>query len=180
MVPAFSMCTTQLHADILTVAPEMWTENVGLDPSWKQKKHDTLLWRGRNTGAVFNADGLWNTSQRVRLVKLANEKNGHTSVLPVTRGPNDPVGEPLDVSKGPLNEALFDIGFSGDAIQCTPDICKMVQRDFTYKDQQTFTAANEWKYVLDVSLHLSMNAECPYRSVSRWTAMVGPRVSKDL
>ncbi|KAG8885901.1 Glycosyltransferase Family 90 domain containing protein [Tulasnella sp. 331] len=149
MVPAFAISTTHLHADILTVAPEMWTENVGIDPVWSKKKHNTLLWRGRNTGVDFNGDG-WNISQRIRLVEAMNQREGYLEVLQSTLHPRDIVGPALNVSRADLNDVLMDVGFAGKAIQCPPEMCKLVEEQYVYKEKTSIQDANEWKYILDV------------------------------
>ncbi|KAG8991395.1 Glycosyltransferase Family 90 domain containing protein [Tulasnella sp. 427] len=150
MVPAFSMCSTQLHSDILAVAMEMWTEDVGKDPEWKDKLHNKLLWRGRNTGTFFGEDGKWRDSQRVRLVRTTNEVDGYVYILNSTAGSADVVSMPEAVSIGLLNEELMDVGFSGEAIQCERKICEEVENTLTYKGTTTFEEANNWKYVMDV------------------------------
>lgn len=149
MVPAFSMCSTQLHSDILTVAMEMWTEDVGEDPEWEDKKHDRLLWRGRNTGTFFGEKTKWKDSQRVRLVRNANRRDGKVYVLNSTSSSTESVALPHTVPLELLNE-MMDVGFSGEAIQCEPEICEEVEDTLTYKSMITFEEANEWKYVIDV------------------------------
>lgn len=151
MVPSFSGCTTQLHADILAVAPEKWTEDVGVDPSWSEKKHDTLLWRGSNTGDHFHANGNWNLSQRIRFVRAANEQEGFLDVLKSNGSPKEVVGTPRKASKAEMNKAMMDVGFAGHAIQCEPEICKIVENEFAFKERQSTEGANQWKFILDVS-----------------------------
>lgn len=179
MVPAFAICTTHLHADILTVAPEMWTEKVGIDPPWDEKEQDTLLWRGRNTGVHFSTDGRWNMSQRIRLVQAVNEEEGYVPVLTSTSEPREPVGLPRNASRGALNEALMDIGFSGHAIQCVPEVCAVVEETYTYKESQTFQGANQWKYILDVSTCTEFFNPSTYQSFDRWTETAGQLDSSD-
>ena len=55
LYPTMAMCKTTLHSDILAVSMEGWTENVGIDPPWEEKKEDKLLWRGKTTG-IFHDD----------------------------------------------------------------------------------------------------------------------------
>lgn len=151
MVPAFSMCSTRLHSDILTVAPEMWTEEVDEDPEWKDKKHDKLLWRGRNTGTWFFEDGKWKDSQRVRLVRTANQLDGKVSVLNSTSSPTESVGLPQTVPLDLLNEEMMDVGFSDEAIQCEYEVCEEIEKTLTYKELMSLEEANNWKYIIDVS-----------------------------
>lgn len=149
MVPAFSMCTTQMHSDILTVAMEMWTEDIGVDPPWHEKKHDQLLWRGSNTGIYFGDHNRWMDSQRVRLVNTTNLKTGSVSILNSTEG-DEAVGAPERIPFDVANRAFMDIGFSGKTIQCAPELCKLIKRDLAHKTSQSFEAAQQWKYILDV------------------------------
>lgn len=151
MVPAFSICSTPLHSDILTVAMEMWTEDVDEDPEWKDKKYDTLLWRGRNTGIFFKEDGKWQDSQRIRLVGITNKFHGRIRVLDSASSSTESVGPARSVPLYLLNDQMMDIGFSGEAIQCEPGACEEIENTFAYKDATTIVEAYDWKYVLDVS-----------------------------
>ncbi|KIO30210.1 glycosyltransferase family 90 protein [Tulasnella calospora MUT 4182] len=144
MVPAFSICSTRLHSDILTVAMDMWTESVAEDPEWKDKKHDKLLWRGRNTGMLFKEDGKWEDSQRARLVGIANSFYGHVYVLDSASSSTESVISPHSAPLDLLNEKMMDIGFSGEAIQCEPAACEELENTFTYKDATTFVDGNGW------------------------------------
>ncbi|KAG9051021.1 Glycosyltransferase Family 90 domain containing protein [Tulasnella sp. UAMH 9824] len=150
MVPAFSICSTPLHSDILTVATEMWTDDVGEDPDWKDKKYDTLLWRGRNTGMFFKEDGKWQNSQRVRLVGITNRFHGHLHVLDSAASSTESVGPAHSVPLSLLNDEMMDVAFSGNAIQCEPAACEEIESTFTYKDATTFEEAHNWKYIIDV------------------------------
>lgn len=62
MYPVMSMCKSTFNADVLGVSAEAWTEDVGEDPPWEEKKKDKLLWRGKTTG-IFHKDGV-NWSKR--------------------------------------------------------------------------------------------------------------------
>ena len=42
---------------------EAWTEDVGDDPPWEQKKDDRMLWRGKNTGIYFKDGVPWGESR---------------------------------------------------------------------------------------------------------------------
>lgn len=41
---------------------ENWTEDVGVDPPWEEKKDDRLLWRGKNTGIFYKKGVPWGES----------------------------------------------------------------------------------------------------------------------
>lgn len=58
LYPVLSMCKTSLHADVLAVSNEAWTEDVGPDPAWSEKK-DQVLWRGSNTGIWVSEKRHW-------------------------------------------------------------------------------------------------------------------------
>lgn len=55
MYPTLSMCKTTLHSDVLAASPESWTQDVGDDPAWEDKKWDKLLWRGKTTGIYYDS-----------------------------------------------------------------------------------------------------------------------------
>lgn len=57
--PILTMSTTNLHSDVLSVAMEAFTENVGNDVEWEDKTDERLLWRGSTTGILFQEDNLW-------------------------------------------------------------------------------------------------------------------------
>ncbi|KAG8961623.1 Glycosyltransferase Family 90 domain containing protein [Tulasnella sp. 419] len=150
LIPAFSMCTTQLHADLLTPSFEQYTTDVYGDMDWKDKEDERLLWRGSNTGIMFRPGMNWNISQRVRLVSTTNEFTGYTNVLWSTELPEEPVGEPEKIHKGMLNGALTDIHFAGDPIQCVPEICNRLVNEYEWKERQEFDEAWNYKYIIDV------------------------------
>ncbi|KAG8745102.1 Glycosyltransferase Family 90 domain containing protein [Ceratobasidium sp. 414] len=149
MVPAFSMCTTPLHSDIRTIPIEQWTEDVGIDPVWEDKPNDRVLWRGSNTGILFAPSQPWNLSQRARLIKLANEKEGVRSVLRPLE-PERAVGRPVEERSGEMNERLFDIAFAGEPIQCEEPVCTEMKSIFEYRGRMDWSAANRYKYIMDI------------------------------
>ncbi|CAG7853995.1 Beta-1,2-xylosyltransferase 1 Short=Cxt1p [Serendipita indica DSM 11827] len=148
--PSFSMSTTTMHADILTVAPENWVEDVGVDPPWDRKPHSKLLWRGSTTGMDMKGRRKWRLSQRLRLVDLANRMNGSHQVLH-PHSPLSPVGMPLVSSSAELNGRLMDIAFTSNASQCELQICKEIEKDYRFRQERlTWDEANKYKYLLDV------------------------------
>ena len=153
--PSFTMSSTRMHSDILVVAPEMWTENPGNDPAWEDKKHETLLWRGTTTGTRMEEDmPYWRLSQRLRMVEMTNQRTGTYDVL-MSTDYNYPVGEPLTVEVAALNEDLMDVGLSGQPIQCSPEVCKIIDREYKFREAQSWGEANDYKYLLDVSTYPS-------------------------
>ncbi|KAG8907344.1 Glycosyltransferase Family 90 domain containing protein [Tulasnella sp. 403] len=150
LIPTFAICKTNLHTDILSVSAEMWTEDVGYDPPWHEKRYNRLLWRGSNTGIWFGERDAWNISQRVRLVQLANEHNGLVDVFRSTPSCDTAIGSVNKLSQGKLNDLLMNVGFTGQAIQCAPGVCKTVESTLKFKEFLTYEMANQWKYVIDV------------------------------
>lgn len=151
--PSFSMSSTRIHSDILTVAPEMWTEDIGNDPAWEDKKYETLLWRGTTTGTRMEEKmPYWRLSQRMRMVNMTNERTGTYDVLMSTNH-NRPVGEPLTLEMASLNEKLMDIGFSGKPGQCSPGVCAVIAKEYKFREKQSWGEANDHKYILDASTY---------------------------
>ena len=149
------MSSTQIHSDILVVAPEMWVESIDHDPVWDDKKHETLVWRGTTTGTRMEEEmPYWRLSQRLRVVEMTNQQTGTYDVLASTDY-NHPVGEPLSVEVAALNEKLMDVGFAGQPGQCSPGVCAVIARDYKFREGQTWGEANDYKYILDVSTYRS-------------------------
>ena len=147
------MSTTRIHSDILAVAPEMWVENLGNDPVWEDKKYETLLWRGTTTGTRVEEDmPYWRLSQRLRMVEMTNQQTGTYDVL-MSTDYNNTVGEPLTVEVADLNEDLMDIGFSGQPVQCSPEVCATIAREYKFREAQSWEEANDYKYLLDASTY---------------------------
>ncbi|KAF8487547.1 hypothetical protein JB92DRAFT_3022176 [Gautieria morchelliformis] len=160
LVPTFSICVSQLHNDILTVAPEQYSEKVGEDPAWGDKVDTRLLWRGSNTGISYQEGTDWNTSQRTRL-------GGETQVLlpPAASGRVGGVsgwdaaavghGEPVRTSA--LNAAFMDVAFAGKPVQCQGSVCSLLQNMFQWRAFQSWQDAWVYKFIMD----------CPVRYTER-------------
>ncbi|KIJ36259.1 glycosyltransferase family 90 protein [Sphaerobolus stellatus SS14] len=115
--PTFAICVSPLNSDLLAVAPEHFTPVIKNDVVWGDKWDERLLWRGSNTGYLFE-DGLeWNSSQRVRLVELGTRRGGEVRVL-LPKGENKPVGHGETVKRAMINAAYLDVAFVGKPIQC--------------------------------------------------------------
>jgi hypothetical protein len=143
------MSAISLFADIIAVAPENWTEDVGVDPQWDDKPYNKLLWRGSTTGMYMRKNRKWQQSQRLRLVALANESGKQLDVLRATNSTSF-VGTPTAIKSEDLNEDLMDISFSGTT-QCDPDICSAIQKEYKFNStRQSWDEANKYKYILDV------------------------------
>ncbi|WOO78997.1 Beta-1,2-xylosyltransferase 1 [Vanrija pseudolonga] len=150
MYPIIAMCKTMLHSDVLAVAEENWMEDVGVDPEWDEKKHDSLLWRGKTTGILFREDNPWNISQRMNLLNITARDNGTLPVLKLTsRG--EAVGHPVQKDLSKLNDQLMDVAFVDTPIQCEPKaLCDQISKEYKFGDRMTWVAANEFKYQLDI------------------------------
>ncbi len=151
-IPAFTISTTSLHADILAIPYVSWSESVGFDPPWNQKKDHRLMWRGSNTGALFTTNlGNWNQSQRARLVRNSNENGGTLSILASKKHQDEAVGPARPKRWKDLNEWLMDIAFAGNPVQCRPPYCEDLPKLFRYASRQSQSEANQFKYIIDVS-----------------------------
>ncbi|KAG8870066.1 Glycosyltransferase Family 90 domain containing protein, partial [Tulasnella sp. 331] len=148
--PIFSLCSSPLHSDILSVATEGWTEDPGDDPLWEDKTQERLLWRGTNTGAVFVEKNAWNLTQRVRLLDITNRREGTLDVIPSPSTPEQIPGPRQPVDLKWMNDEFMDIGFVDRAIQCGEKICETIERDLTYKPRIAQDEANLHKYILDI------------------------------
>ncbi|KAF8517358.1 hypothetical protein BU17DRAFT_76415 [Hysterangium stoloniferum] len=148
----FSICSSPLHSDILTSAPEQFvdSEGIGNDPDWDDKPDDRLLWRGSNTGTLARPGTEWNVSQRIRLVELATRRGGELKVLlpPDNRDASVGHGETLKI--GALNAAYMDIAFSGKPTQCRDHICGELERMFEWRKRQSWGDAWMYKYIMDI------------------------------
>ncbi|GMK58662.1 hypothetical protein CspeluHIS016_0601040 [Cutaneotrichosporon spelunceum] len=150
MYPTMVMSKTTLHhADILGVSAEAWTEDVGDDPAWDDKKQNLLLWRGKTTGILYNPDFQWNVTQRVNLISHGTRKEGTVPVLPVTPA-GAPVGAAHAQEYAALNKKLLDVAFVDEPIQCERGGCETLLEQYHFADRKDWTAANDYKYLLDV------------------------------
>lgn len=150
--PCFSMSSTTMHADILTVSPENWVGDgeIGIDPSWEEKPYDTLYWRGSTTGMSNKASRPWQLSQRMRLVKLANQQDGMYDVL-LPIGPNAAVGSATQIQAEEMNNRLMNVSFFGKASQCEPQVCELINNQYLFTPiKESWNEGNKHKYVLDV------------------------------
>ena len=167
LAPIFSICVTPLHSDILAVAPEQYSNDVGMDPAWDDKVDERLLWRGSNTGIIHRVGHAWNSSQRIRLVEMGTRRGGDTRVL-LPRGPGGgsggegdahggwdsvAVGYGENVHTSVLNAAFMDVAVVGKPIQCREPVCEELQRLFVWRGYQSWQNAWAYKYIMDVSFH---------------------------
>ncbi|KZO99351.1 glycosyltransferase family 90 protein [Calocera viscosa TUFC12733] len=146
----FGMCKTEgLHGDVLTVASEMWTEDVGRDPGWVNKTDERVVWRGSNTGILADEHTPWKASHRVRLISMLTERSGVQPVL-LPAGKDEPVGQAVDRKSSWLNTVLADTAFTREPLQCDKKQCEEMREMFEWRGLLTQTQQNEYKYVLDV------------------------------
>nr|XP_018267302.1 uncharacterized protein I303_01287 [Kwoniella dejecticola CBS 10117]OBR89460.1 hypothetical protein I303_01287 [Kwoniella dejecticola CBS 10117] len=152
LYPVLAMCKTTLHADVLGVSMEAWTEDVGDDPIWEDKRDDRMLWRGKTTGIYFKDEVPWNISQRINLVSKTAEPLGHIPVfdVPALHNPNKPVGAPRNTPLSQLNAELMDVAFVDEAIQCDRHVCRQIQEGYKFAGRKDWSQGNQYKYLLDI------------------------------
>ncbi|KAI6032593.1 glycosyl transferase family 90-domain-containing protein, partial [Pisolithus orientalis] len=152
-VPLFSYSSSAIHSDIHTTPTLSWVEDVlprEVDPEFKFKVDNRLLWRGANTGIRHDSTKEWKLSQRNRLVALVNEQNGTTIVLPAHVSPFEKVGTGDEVNKVDVNPILFDVAFAGRPLSCGEDECQELLEIYDWRGYQNISEAGKYKYVLDV------------------------------
>ncbi|KAG8905165.1 Glycosyltransferase Family 90 domain containing protein [Tulasnella sp. 403] len=156
--PSFAHSKTTLHADILTVPNERWTEDVGFDPDWEDKLRDKLAWRGTNTGIYFSDRLHWRWSQRVRFIGAFGSDMGseyeygeRVDVLRNSWSAKIPVGRPrTGVERRLLNRYLMDVAFVREPLQCEPSVCAYVKKHFRYAGVWAEDEVNDYKFVFDI------------------------------
>ncbi|KAI4526260.1 glycosyltransferase family 90 protein [Schizophyllum commune Loenen D] len=151
--PQLAYCATPLHADVRMASPYGWVASpLENDVPWDEKRNERLLWRGSNTGIWQAPERAWRRSQRIRLVRVANEIHGVAEVLDADKGPDEPVGEHKKLRKALLNPAVMDVAFAGSPHSCdeAAGTCEEVQREFKWRPYQTAEQAADYKYVLDM------------------------------
>ena len=116
--PVFVLSKTMLHADILGIPTDQFVERD--TRLWIERTENRLLWRGRNTGAHFDALTNWRSSQRVRIVQFAeNQGNENMSLLPA---PGEKISQSLGQAVVMLNrqvasDSLLDVAFTNAPIR---------------------------------------------------------------
>lgn len=175
LYPLFTWAKTAVHSDILVTPLEQYYLPVGPDPEWDEKRFNKLLWRGSNTGAAFNRESRWRSSQRARLVfSKCPEYQSGTGVSLSEATPLSPLSHSvtsethgnravhwadqngaLRASTEPvvdLNERYTDVGFAGRPAQCDEGdgTCDALLRVFEWKGNQGQEEANHYKYIFDM------------------------------
>jgi hypothetical protein len=151
LIPTFSICASSLHSDILTVAPEQFEDEVGADPAWDDKSDERLLWRGSNTGILHQEGNQWNVSHRIRFIEMGTRRGGTTRVLTPHDIEDAAVGEGEELRTSLLNPAFMDVAFVKKPIQCRAPICEVLKNMFDWRSSQSWQAAWQYKYIMDVS-----------------------------
>ncbi|WWC92054.1 uncharacterized protein L201_007008 [Kwoniella dendrophila CBS 6074] len=174
LIPIFTLSKTNLHSDILGVPVEQWTDDVGINIPFEEKKENKLLWRGSNTGTTFSQEIPWRTSHRTRLIYLTNyfdnqlesdeqgdgdeqvNENLNINYIPPPKSMRNSKIELEKIMKkanlGRWNERSMDLGFTGTPIQCDVDdgTCDDLMEEFSWADQMTHEEALNYKYVIDI------------------------------
>ncbi|GAA5858013.1 hypothetical protein JCM1840_001002 [Sporobolomyces johnsonii] len=154
LYPIFSFAKTSVHADLLvpSISNDFYTE-VGRDPTWEQKKHNKVLWRGENTGAWHAKGSGWKSTQRARLVALANSREG-TSLVHFADPTSDDALRRASAPTSSLTAHYLDIAFSGHPVQCSvkDKTCANLQWDprLRWEPEMKPEEENTYKYVVDV------------------------------
>lgn len=152
-IPLFSYSSSAIHLDIHMTPTLAWVEDVlprEVDPEFKFKVDDRLLWRGANTGIRHDSTKEWKLSQRNRLVTWVSEQNGTTIVLLAHVSPFEKVGAGDEVNKTDINPVLFDAAFAGRPQFCGKDECQELSDIYDWRPFQSVSEAGKYKYVLDV------------------------------
>ncbi|BGP16467.1 hypothetical protein JCM10213_007927 [Rhodosporidiobolus nylandii] len=155
LYPLFSFTKTSVHADILVpaISNDYYVE-VGRDPVWEQKKHNKVLWRGDTTGAFFARGTGWRQTQRARLVSLANNHDGDTTLHLASLSPDDALRRVI-APTADVTQHYFDVAFAGKPAQCSnkDKTCALLQHEFRWDRSAKPMRPddeNQYKYVLDV------------------------------
>ncbi|KZO91460.1 glycosyltransferase family 90 protein [Calocera viscosa TUFC12733] len=148
----FSTCKTEgLHGDVLHVATEIWTEDVGADPERADKRDARLVWRGSNTGVLVSPEVHWNLSQRIRFISMVNEHTSspNYSVLMPTSELEE-VGPPQNRSQAWMNRLTVDASFTREPVQCRLGACEEMWQMFEFRNLITQSQHNQHKYIFDI------------------------------
>ncbi|GAA5893823.1 uncharacterized protein JCM6883_003648 [Sporobolomyces salmoneus] len=165
LYPLFSFTKTSYHSDLLV--PHLsndFYEEVGRDPTWEGKKENRVLWRGENLGSWFGKGEGWRSSQRARLVALANSPHdeGSQSLIHFTSPSSSDSLRRASFPTTSLTSHYLDIAFSLPPIQCssssTDQTCSSLLSDPSLRwdspsrggKAMTKEEENQYKYVLDV------------------------------
>ncbi|KZP13270.1 glycosyltransferase family 90 protein [Athelia psychrophila] len=152
LIPQFSMCKTLLHGDIRPATPIAWVADTdpAEDVPWAAKAEERLLWRGTDSGIWAAAGSPWRGSQRNRLVRLANARNGTVRILPprATRGERVGAAEAWRATR--VNPAMMDVVFAGHPGSCEAAVCDMMRTELPFTGEHMGHAeAGAYKYVFD-------------------------------
>ncbi|KAH9817857.1 family 90 glycosyltransferase [Melampsora americana] len=140
--------STTRFSELLITPPSQFSIPVGKDPDWKHK-NDKLVWRGGNTGILFDSETNWRMSQRVRLVKVTNEERGNKTFRVVDSSVPGQM-KYFEADTALLNQKYFDVGFAGSPVQCDIVTCEAIARLYTFKRSLDPEEMNQYKYIMDV------------------------------
>nr|XP_018260022.1 uncharacterized protein I303_08094 [Kwoniella dejecticola CBS 10117]OBR82180.1 hypothetical protein I303_08094 [Kwoniella dejecticola CBS 10117] len=144
LTPIFTLSKTALHADILGVPVEQWTERNSVDIPFEDKVINRLLWRGSNTGTEHDKGTPWRTSHRTRLISLTNHADAGNL------DENEQFVKKYDL--GSWNQRSMDLAFTGSPLQCNVDdgTCDDLIEEFSWADQMTHEDEANYKFIMDV------------------------------
>lgn len=149
--PLFTFCKPIVgFSELLLTPPSQFSIPIGKDPDWNNK-HDKLVWRGGNTGNLFDSGSNWRMSQRPRLVKVTNEGRGNKTFRMVDDSLPGKM-KYFEADTALLNQKYFDVGFAGSPVQCNnlDGTCRAVAELYTFKKAIDPADMNQYKYIMDV------------------------------
>ena len=141
-VPIFALSTSPLHYDIRPATPLNWVADVAGDPEWDSKADGRLLWRGRNTGIWHGGEMRWRQQQRIRMVAMADGKDGAVDVLLAGRPDQRVASREMLVRR--LNSELLDMAFVSGPIACEEKFCEELERMFDFVPPMDWKAAGDY------------------------------------
>lgn len=155
--PTFSNSPTSIHSDVHFTNAGSAADDAArsLDTvPWAAKRDHRVMWRGSPTGIWIASNTRWLESQRERLVNMTDNAQDQDviEVLRPTESRNEPVGRPLPRSAGRLSAEKMDVAFAGSPIQCTQEMCPLLEQLFNWRDYMGYEESLQYKYLLDVSL----------------------------
>ena len=78
----------------------------------------------------------------MNLVSHGARVTGLTPVFDVS-DPLRPVGKPRDTALSQLNADLVDVGFVDEPIQCDPEVCLEVKKNYKFVERKNFSQCNQ-------------------------------------
>ncbi|KAF5310074.1 hypothetical protein D9619_010334 [Psilocybe cf. subviscida] len=143
LIPQFSFSPSRVHYDITPANPLNWINEIypfedNLD--WEERWDARLQWRGSNTGIYYSDNVRWDLSHRSRLMIWAGDGRAEGE-LTMRRN--------VTVRKEQWVPAMLDIAFSGEPVNCDPNVCAELQNIFEYRKRHDGMTSGKYKYYID-------------------------------